>query len=255
MADLVYRPVIVSAKTIFALLGIRFDVVGAEFIPRTGGAVIAINHTSYLDFALGGYPADLAGGRLVRFMAKDGIWRNPIAGPLMRGMRHIPVDRDSGSQAFKDAVRAARDGELIGIFPEATMSRSFEIKEIKNGATRIAIAAGVPLIPMIVFGGQRILGYDHRDLSRGRTVAITIGEPMHLVRGDDGDAGTAALKARMQQLLDVTIDRYPAPQPGEDAWWLPARRGGTAPSLEEAEEIEVRVRRERAERRAAKGKD
>jgi len=253
MADFVYRPVIVSAKTLFTILGIRFDVVGADFIPRTGGAVIAINHTSYLDFALGGYPADLIGHRLVRFMAKDGIWRHPVAGPLMRGMRHIPVDRESGSQAFKDAVRAAREGELIGIFPEATMSRSFEIKEMKSGAVRIAMAADVPLIPMIVFGGQRILGYGHRDFTRGRTVAITVGEPMHPVRGDDGDAVAAALKERMQQLLDVTIDRYPAAQPGEDAWWLPRRRGGTAPTLEEAEEIEIRVRRERAERRAAKG--
>ena len=252
MAELVYRPVIVSAKTAFKALGIRFDVVGTEFIPRTGGAIIAMNHTSYLDFALGGVPADLVGHRLVRFMAKDGIWRHPVAGPLMRGMKHIPVDRESGTQAFKDAVRAARDGELVGIFPEATMSRSFEIKELKNGAVRIAMSAGVPLIPMIVFGGQRILGYDHRDFTRGRTVAITIGEPMHPARGDDGEALNAELASRLRVLLDQTIDRYPAPQAGEDAWWLPRRRGGSAPTLEEAEEIEVRVRREKAERRAAK---
>lgn len=254
MTEFVYRPIIVSAKTLFSVLGIRFDVVGTEFIPRTGGAVIAMNHTSYLDFALGGVPADMTGHRLVRFMAKEGIWRNPIAGPLMRGMKHIPVDRDSGSQAFKDAVRAARDGELIGIFPEATMSRSFEVKEIKNGAVRIAMSANVPLIPMIVFGGQRILGYDHRDFTRGRTVVITVGEPMHPTRGEDGDALTAELKRRLEVLLDESIDRYPAADPGQDAWWLPKRRGGTAPTLDEAEAIEVQVRRDKAAKRAAKGK-
>lgn len=254
MTEFVYRPIIVSAKTLFSVLGIRFDVVGTEFIPRTGGAVIAMNHTSYLDFALGGVPADMTGHRLVRFMAKEGIWRNPIAGPLMRGMKHIPVDRDSGSQAFKDAVRAARDGELIGIFPEATMSRSFEVKEIKNGAVRIAMSANVPLIPMIVFGGQRILGYDHRDFTRGRTVVITVGEPMHPTRGEDGDALTAELKRRLEVLLDESIDRYPPADPGQDAWWLPKRRGGTAPTLDEAEAIEVQVRRDKAAKRAAKGK-
>lgn len=254
MTEFVYRPIIVSAKTLFSVLGIRFDVVGTEFIPRTGGAVIAMNHTSYLDFALGGVPADMTGHRLVRFMAKEGIWRNPIAGPLMRGMKHIPVDRDSGSQAFKDAVRAARDGELIGIFPEATMSRSFEVKEIKNGAVRIAMSANVPLIPMIVFGGQRILGYDHRDFTRGRTVVITVGEPMHPTRGEDGDALTAELKRRLEVLLDESIDRYPPADPGHDAWWLPKRRGGTAPTLDEAEAIEVQVRRDKAAKRAAKGK-
>ncbi len=248
MAEIVYRPIIVSFKTIFALLGLRFDVVGEQNIPRTGGAVLAMNHTSYLDFALGGIPADRVGGRLVRYMAKDGIWRNPIAGPLMSGMGHIPVDRESGSQAFKDAVRAARDGELVGIFPEATMSRSFEIKDFKNGAVRIAVAANVPLIPMIIFGGQRVIGYGHRDLTRGRPICITVGEPMHPTRGDDGEAVTAELRVRMQRLLDETLDRYPAAMPDEDAWWLPRRRGGSAPTPDEALAIEDRIRRERAAR-------
>ena len=249
MAELVYRPVILTAKTLFAALGIRFDIVGLERIPRSGGAIIAINHTSYLDFALSGLPAEHAGHRLVRFMAKDAIFRHPIGGPLMRGMKHIPVDREAGSQAFRDAVRAAKDGELIGVFPEATMSRSFEVKDIKNGAVRMAIAADVPLIPMIVFGGQRILGYDRKDFSRGKTVAMTLGEPMHPKRGDDTEALTVELHERMTALLDETLDRYPAPKPGEDPWWLPKRRGGTAPSLEEAEAIEERIRAERAARR------
>jgi len=149
VADLVYRPIVGAAKAVFAGLGLRLDVVGAEHIPLAGGALLAINHTSFLDFALGGLPANRHGRRLVRFMAKDGIFRHPVAGPLMRGMHHIPVDRDAGSAAFRDAVGALRAGELVGIFPEATMSRAFDVKDIKNGAIRIARAAKVPLIPMI----------------------------------------------------------------------------------------------------------
>lgn len=248
MADVVYRPVIWTAKGFFRALGMRIDVVGAGNIPLEGGALLAINHTSFLDYAFAGIPADMRGHRLVRFLAKDGIWRNPVAGRLMRGMRHIPVDRAQGSEAFKGAVRALRDGELVGIFPEATMSRSFEIKELKSGATRMAAVAGVPLIPVIVFGGQRILSYDHRDLSRGTPIAVTVGEPMRVERSESAEESTARLAARMRELLDETIARYPAPAPGEQPWWLPARLGGTAPTLAEAEEIEARIRRERAER-------
>ena len=230
MGDAVYRPVIYLAKSVFAGLGMKFDIVGAENIPRTGGAVLAINHTSFLDFALAGVPADRVGHRLVRFMAKDGIFRHPIAGPLMRGMHHIPVDRDAGSASFREAVDVLKSGELVGVFPEATMSRAFDIKEIKSGAVRMARAAKVPLIPMIVFGGQRILGYGHRDLSRGRTICMTVGEPLDMSAGGSPDAISEALRTRLIELLDETVARYPDQPPG--AWWIPRRLGGGAPGLE-----------------------
>jgi len=228
VADFVYPPVVLAAKSVFKGLGIKFVIEGAENLPREGGVVLAINHTSYLDFALGGIPAERI-GRHVRFMAKDGIFKHRIGGPLMRGMKHIPVDREAGSQSFRDAVGALKSGEIVGVFPEATMSKSFEIKEFKNGAVRMAISAKSPIVPMIIYGGQRILYYGHKDLTRGRTVCLTMGEPMYPERGQDPDALTVELRSRMQALLDQTLDRYPAPLPGEDAWWLPRRRGGTAP--------------------------
>jgi 1-acyl-sn-glycerol-3-phosphate acyltransferase len=247
VTDPVYRPIVLTARTLFTGLGLRFDVVGEENIPRSGGAVLAINHTSYLDFALGGVPADRVGHRLVRFMAKDGIFKHPVAGPLMRGMKHIPVDRDAGSAAFRDAVAALKAGELVGVFPEATMSRSLEIKEIKNGAVRMARAANVPLIPMIIFGGHRLLSYDRKDFSRGKPIAMTVGVPMPVPRGVDPDVLTEELHARMAALLDETIARYPDKPPG--AWWIPARLGGSAPTPEEALAIEERVRAEKAAKR------
>ena len=246
--DPVYRPIILTARTFFAGLGLKFDIVGEQNIPRTGGAVLAINHTSYLDFALAGVPADKVDHRLVRFMAKDSIFKHPVAGPLMRGMKHIPVDRDAGSQAFRDAVAALKAGELVGVFPEATMSRSLEIKEIKNGAVRMARTANVPLIPMIVFGGHRLLSYDRKDFSRGKTICMTVGEPLPVPRGSDPDQVTEELHARLQELLDETIERYPDKPPG--AWWIPARLGGSAPTPEEALQIEERVRAEKAQRKA-----
>ena len=238
MTEPLYRAIVEGFKGIFAVLGMKLDIVGEENIPLKGGAVLALNHTSYLDFALGGVPVDQRGRRFVRFMAKDSVFRHPVAGPLMRGMKHIPVDRHDGSVAFEAAVAAARAGELIGVFPEATMSRSLEIKELKNGAVRMAREAEVPLIPMIVFGGHRVLSYDVRDFTRGRTICMTIGRPMAI--DDDVDEMTHALRSTLSELLDATIQRYPDKPPG--APWIPQRHGGSAPSPEEAARIEEQRR-------------
>jgi 1-acyl-sn-glycerol-3-phosphate acyltransferase len=249
MAEPLYRGIVTVFKGVFRGLGMRIDVAGEENIPREGGAILAINHTSYLDFALGGIPADLRGRRLVRFMAKDTIFRHPVAGPLMRGMKHIPVDRDAGSAAFRDAVDAAKSGELIGVFPEATMSESLEIKELKNGAVRMARTAKVPLIPMVIFGGHRVLGYERRDFSRGRSICMTVGSPLDIPRGSNPDELTEQLRIELTGLLDQTIARYPDRPDG--APWIPKRHGGSAPTLEAAaiREDERRARR-RAEREA-----
>jgi len=232
MADRVYRPLIFTVKGLFKVLGLKFDIVGQENIPLTGGAILAINHTSFLDYAFAGLPPDRAGHRLVRFMAKEGIFKHSVAGPMMRGMQHISVNRDAGSEAFRQGVRALKEGELLGVFPEGTMSRSFELISFKSGAVRMAAMAQVPIIPIVVFGGQRILGYGHKDFSRGKTIAITVGEPIMIEKRADAHLQTGHLRDIMGVMLDETIARYPRKQ-GEDLWWLPARLGGTALTPEE----------------------
>jgi 1-acyl-sn-glycerol-3-phosphate acyltransferase len=106
----------------------------------------------------------------------------------------------------------------------------------------------VPLIPMIVFGGQRILSYDVKDFSRGKTVCMTVGSAIPIPKGSDPDVVTEVLHARLVDLLDETVARYPDQPAG--AWWVPARLGGTAPTLDEAAVIEERVRSERAAKSA-----
>jgi len=120
MADLVYPPVVVAIKAFWKYLDLKFDFKGEENIPREGGAILAINHVGYLDFALVGTAA-LPVNRYVRFMAKKEIFDNKLAGPLMRGMHHISVDRANGSASFVAALRALRAGEIIGIFPKIQM--------------------------------------------------------------------------------------------------------------------------------------
>ncbi len=253
MAEVVYPPVIASARVAFKLLGLKFDIVGAENVPATGGAVLASNHVSYLDFIFVGLGADES-KRLVRFMAKDSVFTNKVAGPLMRGMHHIPVDRSAGAQSFDDALGALRSGEVIGVFPEATISRAFEIKDLKSGAARLAQDADVPLIPMVVWGGQRMMSKGTPRSARRKTrIAITIGEPMHPTPDDDPVEVTAALRRALEDLLAQTIARYPdKPESDEDRWWMPAKLGGTAPTLEQAKAEDDAADEARRARRAEK---
>jgi 1-acyl-sn-glycerol-3-phosphate acyltransferase len=244
MRDLVYPPVIGFAKTAFRALDLKIRRTGTEHVPRTGGALIAINHISYVDFILGGYGA-LPAKRLTRFMAKEVLFRSRYSGPLMRGMHHIPVDRDAGATSYRTALEYLAAGELVGVFPEATISRSFELKEFKSGTVRMAAEAGVPVLPMILWGTQRMFTKDRpRDFSRHRPISISIGAPITVTTGDDPAAATANLRSVMAGMLDESIRGYPEQPAG--AWWLPASYGGGAPTPEEAERLD---REELAERR------
>jgi 1-acyl-sn-glycerol-3-phosphate acyltransferase len=249
--DITYPPIILTAKAAFKLLGIRFQLQGTENVPRTGGALLVLNHVSYVDFILGGF-ATQPSGRLVRFMAKREIFDHRLAGPLMRSLHHISVDRADGLASYDEAVRHLRMGEVVGIFPEATISRSFELKEFKTGAVRMAAAAGVPVVPAVLWGTQRLKTKDHpQDFSRGKTIAITVGEPLHPT-GADPVGETAELAAVMATLLEKTIRSYPEDEQPPGSWWLPASYGGSAPTPEEARRLDEEEKRERARARAAR---
>lgn len=250
MPDFTYPIVIAAAKTWFKVSDFDIRMDGTEHIPRSGGAVLACNHNSYLDFVMAGYPAERQ-KRYTRFMAKQEVFAHAIGGPLMRSFKHISVDRSSGAASLRAAAEAARRGEIVGIYPEATISRSFMIKELKTGAARIAGMAGVPLIPVVHFGAHRVQTKGHsRDLSRHKTIMIKTGEPM-FPTGEDPIGETAELHARMSELLDRCIKEYPEDERPPGAWWLPRAYGGTAPTLEEAEELDAEEKRLRAEKKRA----
>lgn len=232
MADLVYPPVVVALKSFWKFLGLKFDFRGVEHLPDHdhGGAILAINHVSYLDFALAGTAA-LPMKRYVRFMAKKEIFDNKLAGPLMRGMHHICVDRSNGSASFVAALRALKKGEIIGIFPEGTISVSFEIKELKSGAVRLAQGAGVPVIPTIIWGSQRLWTKKVKRKLRpaqGVPISVTFGEPLYFDKSMDVEAGEKLLRETMLTMLHEVQENYPDSHEGER--WAPARLGGTAPA-------------------------
>ncbi|MEU5841271.1 lysophospholipid acyltransferase family protein [Rhodococcus sp. NPDC047139] len=250
-----YRTIIGVARTLFAAQGLKFTVTGEENIPATGGAVIAINHTGYLDFTYAGLPARVT-KRYVRFMAKKEVFDHKISGPMMRAMKHIPVDRGDARESYRLAVEALRAGELVGVFPEETISRSFELKAFRSGAARMANEAGVPVIPMIIWGSQRVWTKGHpKRLGRTNTpITIEVGAPIQPY--EPATEMTAQLHATMETMLHRVQDAYVHEQ---GAYWVPRRLGGSAPTLEEATALDeaaaaerrARKARERAEREGA----
>ncbi len=251
--EYVYRPVIGAALALFKSMGWKIRTFGTENIPTTGPVVLASNHIGYLDFVFVGYAARER-GRLVRFMAKKEVFDHKISGPLMRGMKHIPVDRFAkASDAVDLAVEFLKRGEAVGMFPEGTISRSFVPREGKTGAARMAIESGAVLLPCTTWGTQRILTKDRpKNFQRKVAMDVYIGEPIDYEAGADATEVTDRLMVAIGSLVEKAQANYPQEPAGpDDRWWLPAHMGGTAPTVVEADEMAARDRERRRKARQA----
>lgn len=238
--EAVYTPVIRTVLAGFRAMSWDLRFTGLEHIPLTGGGVVATNHVGYLDFTFVGAGIRERNKRLLRFLAKKEVFDHKLSGPLMRGMRHIPVDRAGHAvDSLHAAEQALRDGELIGMFPESTISRSFVPLPGKTGAARMAIDTGTPLIPGAVWGSQRIWTKGRqRNLERKIVVTVDFGPPIDTSAGRDPEKVTLELMAAIGALVDKAQREYPQqPEEGAPRWWLPAHLGGTAPTPEQAAKI------------------
>jgi 1-acyl-sn-glycerol-3-phosphate acyltransferase len=210
----------------------RVDVRGLEHVPPRGGAVLAFNHHSYVDFIMLAWPIVRQRKRPVRFLAKREIWTSRKVGWVVRWGEAVPVDRGSAAAragAFDAAIEALRHGDLVAVAPEQTISPSFQLLPFRTGAARMARAAGVPIVPVIGWGSHRALtkGAPAR-LRFGLPVTVRFGEPLHVGPDDDVVAATTQLQVRMEALLAEEQRRYPDGLPS-GADWVPASLGGGAP--------------------------
>ncbi len=230
----VYSTLVGLARALGAAQGLRVTVTGVEHIPTSGGVLLAVNHTGYLDFAQVGLLARRR-GRSVRYLMKAELEDNLVVAFLMRHCGAIGVDRGHGAQAYHRAVDALVGGDLVCIYPEATISRSFEIKELRSGAARMATAAGVPVVPVAIWGVHRLWSKGFpRALGRHHVpVHVTVGPAL------SPTGTTDELTDRLQQALRDALEHaqhgYPHPA---GAPWVPARLGGGAPTPEQAATIE-----------------
>lgn len=244
-AGLVYR---LAAGLAFGAMNLQrwqFDVRGAEHLPARGGAVIVANHIGFWDFFTVGRAAYHGLGRPVRILAKDSLFEVPVFGPIMHAARHIPVHRAEGTDALRSAVAALRAGELVLVLPEQTISPAFELLPFKTGAVRMAVAAGVPVVPAASWGSHRFHTVRRKPRWHWRLpVSVSYGAPLHPTPDDDPAVVTEELRTRVRALADDLVVTYPDGAPA-GAWWVPARFGGGAPSPAEGDAYVEQVRRTR----------
>ena len=197
-----------------------------------GGGVFAVTHFSYLDFAVLELLLWNRSRAQLRFLVHQGAADHWLAGPAISASGQVVVGYNDRSDAYGTAVAKLRAGEYLAVFPEAGVSRSFTVRECRTGAVRMAAEAGVPVIPVAVWGAHRILTRGHGfSLRRSwqAPIQVRVGVPIVYPPDVDVDAATKKLRTTLQTGIDRCIAGFPL-QPGPGAWWMPAHLGGSAPT-------------------------
>jgi len=243
--DRFYRTIVRTGQ--FLRWALRLDIrsTGLEHLPaagpRTGpsrpvspgsGAVFAVTHFGYLDFAVLELLLWRHSRAQLRFLVHQGAADHWLAGPAISASGHVVVGYADRSDAYDAAVAKLRAGEYLAVFPEAGVSRSFTVRECRTGAVRMAAEAGVPVIPVSVWGAHRIMTRGHgfsMQRSWRAPVRVEVREPMIFAPDVDVEAATERLRSTLQAGIDRCVADFPL-RPGPGAWWMPARLGGGAPT-------------------------
>ncbi|MFE9611802.1 lysophospholipid acyltransferase family protein [Streptomyces sp. NPDC006012] len=169
------------------LIFLKRDWRGMENIPAAGGFIAAVNHNSHLDpFAYAHYQYNT--GRVPRFLAKSGLFKQGFVGAVMRGTGQIPVYRETtdGLSAFRAAVDAVERGECVAFYPEGTLTRDPDQWPMvgKTGVARVALQTRCPVVPIAQWGCNELLPpYAKRlNLLPRKTHHVLAGPPVDLSR-------------------------------------------------------------------------
>ena len=244
MAEPFFRLAEIVVPAVAAMNGTKLKFEGLENIPARGGGLIALNHTSYLDW-VGASVAALERKRRLRFMIKAEMADVKAVNYVIKHCQLIPVDRRMGQDAYAVAVQRLREGELVGVHPEATISRSYELREFKTGAARMALQAQVPIIPMVVWGAHRIWPKDHPKKLLRNKIPVTVAAGPPLPPQGTAEQLNVALRQAINAILYRVQEEYPHP---EGEFWVPRRLGGSAPSQDVSRELRIAELAERVKK-------
>jgi 1-acyl-sn-glycerol-3-phosphate acyltransferase len=164
-------------KLIANTVGARVRLHGAENLPAAGTPVVYMaNHQSYMDIpALFGYlPVQF------RIIAKESLFKVPFMGWHLSRAGNIPINRSNRREAMrsiKEAVKRIREGTSVVVFPEGTRSRTGILQPLKAGSFKLAVQAGVPIVPVTIVGTCKVLPKDSLVFHPGR-VDVYVGPPV-----------------------------------------------------------------------------
>jgi len=209
----------------------RYHVVDGHKLPRTGAFILAPNHYSEIDPVIRGrYNWQL--GRVPRFLAKASVFKNPVLGAILRASGQIPVEREGRSDAPLKAAQQLVDQELaVIIYPEGTLTRDPDLWPMrgKSGAVRMALQAGVPIIPAAHWGTQQIMARYSKKISffPRKDLYCKIGDPVDLsdLAGRPLDQATLAEGTdRVMAAIAALLGDLRGEAPPEKRW-NPAEHG------------------------------
>jgi putative phosphoserine phosphatase/1-acylglycerol-3-phosphate O-acyltransferase len=208
---------------------VRFDIEGMERIPLHGKAILVANHRSYFDPLAIGYLLSRR-GRTIRFLGKKEVFDAPIVGDVAAAMGGIRVDRGTGSdEPLHAAEEALAAGEMVAIMPQGTIPRgpAFFDPELRGrwGAVKLAHASGAPIIPVGIWGTERVWPRSAKapnvtNVLAPPTVRIRVGEPVD-IKGNDVDEDTRAMMAAIVDLLPSEARQRGEPTPEQLAATYP----------------------------------
>jgi putative phosphoserine phosphatase/1-acylglycerol-3-phosphate O-acyltransferase len=197
----------------------RFDIAGIDHIPDRGAAIVVANHRSYFDTAAVGMTV-LRSGRAVRFLGKKEVFDAPVIGPLASALGGIRVDRGSGSGTpLREAERALAAGDVVALMPQGTIPRGEEFFEPvlkgRPGAARLAAATGAPVIPIGVWGTEKVWPRSARvpnvtNVRHPPMVRVRVGRPVSGLTGEVG-ADTERIMEAIMALLPAEARRRHRP--------------------------------------------
>ena len=188
--------------------GTKREWIDGDKLPERGGCVVVLNHISHVDpLLIAHFLYDH--GRLPRYLAKSGLFRNRALGGFLRAAGQIPVDRQSAGAlgAFDAAVQAVRAGECVVVYPEGTITRDPDLWPMsgKTGAARIALETGCPVIPVGQWGAQELLPpYTARPrLLPRKTIRMKVGDPVALADLAGEPISATSLQRATTRIMDA----------------------------------------------------
>jgi 1-acyl-sn-glycerol-3-phosphate acyltransferase len=183
----------------------RMTVRGREHVPAEGAFLLAPVHRSILDTPI----SSGVTRRRMRFMGADKYWKQPQFGRLLSALGGFPVTRGSADrEALKRCIEVLETGEPLVLFPEGERKSGTAVQPLFDGATYIAVKAGVPIVPVGIAGSERAMPKGAKFIFP-RKVWVEVGAPIVPPTGLSGRAQRDAVRelshvlhAELQRLLD-----------------------------------------------------